>query len=190
MRRIGQSTVAIEYVFPGTQFTDGKTVPVTWYDGAARPPREIIDLIEKDGTRSGVPGQGNIIVGTDGVLLHPHGGTPQLFPREKFKDFSLSKTRTARPLPRVRRFDPRREKQTVRKFRLLGSAHRIGPARLPLEHFPESSPRNGTPPISRSPTSRPPTVSSNALPQGLADSARRVTFQVALPCARTTQLVY
>src|SRR6185436_5563782 len=35
----------IHYVFPGTKFTEGKTVPVTWYDGDQRPPAEIQKLI-------------------------------------------------------------------------------------------------------------------------------------------------
>ena len=152
----------IEYVFPGTQFTDGKTVPVTWYDGAARPPREITDLIEKDETRSqGVPGQGNIIVGTDGVLLHPHGGTPQLFRGEKFKGFAYPK------------LEPR---DHYREFvdSILGGKNK------PSANFDYSGPLtesvllgclsgfsrirfwNGTPPTSGSPTSRPPTVSSSA----------------------------
>ena len=65
---------------------------VTWYDGTSRPPAEVMDLIEKDPpARSSVPGQGNIFVGTEGVLLHPHGGTPRLFARAKFKDFRYPK---------------------------------------------------------------------------------------------------
>ena len=35
----------IHYVFPGTKYTDGPTVPVTWYDGDARPPAEIRALV-------------------------------------------------------------------------------------------------------------------------------------------------
>ncbi|MGI8605471.1 MAG: Gfo/Idh/MocA family protein [Verrucomicrobiales bacterium] len=85
----------VEYLFPGTQFTEGKTVRVTWYDGDSRPPGEILTVIEKDQKDPSkprkVPGQGNIIVGTDGVMLHPHGGTPQLFPRQKFADFKYPK---------------------------------------------------------------------------------------------------
>ena len=75
----------VEYTFPGTFYTDQQTVPVIWYDGASRPPKEVTDLVEK------VPGQGNIIIGTEGVMLHPHGGTPRLFPREKYEKFRYPK---------------------------------------------------------------------------------------------------
>ena len=75
----------VEYTFPGTSYTNGQTVKVIWYDGAARPPQAIIDLVGE------APGQGNIIVGTEGVLLHPHGGTPRLFPREKYAKFRYPK---------------------------------------------------------------------------------------------------
>ncbi|MCX6626105.1 MAG: Gfo/Idh/MocA family oxidoreductase, partial [Candidatus Solibacter sp.] len=45
----------IHYVFPGTSVTEGKTVPITWYDGDARPPQEIQALA---GSRR-LPGQGS-----------------------------------------------------------------------------------------------------------------------------------
>lgn len=81
----------VEYIFPATQYTDGE-VSVTWYDGKRRPPQEILDLIEKDPDQpTKVPGQGNIIIGTEGMLLHPHMSTPRLFPRAKFKDFRFPK---------------------------------------------------------------------------------------------------
>ncbi len=76
----------VEYTFPGTQFTEGKTVKVTWYDGATRPPAEVMALV---GGKP--PGQGNIIIGTEGVLLHPHMSTPTLHPKDKFKGFKYPK---------------------------------------------------------------------------------------------------
>jgi predicted dehydrogenase len=82
----------VEYTYPGTAYTEGKTVAVTWYDGDNRPPQNILDLIEKDPSApTQVPGQGNIIIGTEGVLLHPHGSTPRLFPVEKFKGYKFPK---------------------------------------------------------------------------------------------------
>lgn len=78
----------VEYVFPATQYTDGETVSVTWYDGTSRPPQHVIDIIEKDPDQpTKVAGQGNIIIGTEGVLLHPHMSTPRLFPRAKYRSF-------------------------------------------------------------------------------------------------------
>ncbi len=97
----------IRYVFPGTKYTAGNTVPVTWYDGDARPPAEIRALIaaakpseitqvddagkavKKKRASSGEPEQGSIIIGTEGVLSVPHIATPKLFPEIKFKDYKI-----------------------------------------------------------------------------------------------------
>jgi hypothetical protein len=73
----------IHYVFPGTEQTDGKALPVTWYDGAQKPPAEIAARI---GDRK-LPTQGSIFIGTAGVMLLPHVGRALLFPIEKFKDY-------------------------------------------------------------------------------------------------------
>ena len=75
----------IHYVFPGTAFTEGKTVNVTWYDGDRRPPAEIVNLLEGDRP----PDQGSIFVGTQGVLLLPHISRPVLYPDNTFKDFRM-----------------------------------------------------------------------------------------------------
>lgn len=75
----------IHYVFPGTRYTDGKTVNVTWYDGDERPPQEIQALVA--GKR--LPGTGSIFVGTNGVMLLPHIAGPVLFPEAQFKDFKI-----------------------------------------------------------------------------------------------------
>ncbi|MBP8255799.1 MAG: Gfo/Idh/MocA family oxidoreductase [Opitutaceae bacterium] len=87
----------IHYVFPGTRFTEGKTVPITWYDGDQRPPAEILALVEGTqeavadtaGNRKSIFGQGSILIGTKGVLHVPHINTPRLFPRLQFKDYVL-----------------------------------------------------------------------------------------------------
>lgn len=62
------------YVFPGTKFTDGKTVNVTWYDGDQKPSPEVAKLI---GGRQ-LPGQGSIFFGTKGLMILPHVGAPIL----------------------------------------------------------------------------------------------------------------
>ena len=77
---------SFEYVFAGTEFTDGKTVKVTWYDGDKRPSKEVADLVGGK-----VPGQGNIFIGTEGVLLAPHGGRPKLYPEDKFVEYKFPK---------------------------------------------------------------------------------------------------
>ena len=73
----------IHYLFPGTEYTAEKTLPVTWYDGAQKPPAELASLL--GGKR--LPEQGSAFIGTAGVLLLPHVGRPQLYPAEKFHDF-------------------------------------------------------------------------------------------------------
>lgn len=93
----------IHYVFPGTQFTEGKTVAVTWYDGDQRPPAEVMALVEgakvggADGPADGKNplSQGSIIIGTKGVLHVPHIAKPQLYPRQQFKSYELPNEKEA-----------------------------------------------------------------------------------------------
>ncbi len=82
------NNAVVHYVFPGTTFTEGQTVKVTWYDGNQRPPKEIQALLEGDR----LPDQGSIFIGAKGVMLLPHIASPQLYPDAQFKDY---------PRPRV-----------------------------------------------------------------------------------------
>lgn len=77
----------IQYVFPGTAYTEGKTVNVTWYDGDARPPKEIQALLGEEK----LPGQGSVFIGTQGVMLLPHIGQPALLPVAKFESYPMPK---------------------------------------------------------------------------------------------------
>ena len=70
----------IQYVFPGTPYTAGKTLTVTGYDGAPTPPTDIRALLEGDD----LPGNGSIFVGTQGVMVVPHVARPLLYPDKKF----------------------------------------------------------------------------------------------------------
>lgn len=72
----------VEYRFPGSRLTEDDTLPVTWYDGKRRPPAQIAEALGQD-----LPGQGSILIGTEGILLAPHGSTPRLFPQEKFAGY-------------------------------------------------------------------------------------------------------
>jgi predicted dehydrogenase len=71
----------VQYIFQGTQYTEGKTVSVTWYDGNQRPPQAILDQ-----TGGKFPDQGSIYIGTEGALLAQHMSTPMLHPKEKFAE--------------------------------------------------------------------------------------------------------
>ena len=72
----------VKYVFPGNQFTEGKTVNVTWYDGDQRPPAEIVKMAGGE-----LPDQGSVFLGTGGVMVLPHVKMPTLLPEEKFRDY-------------------------------------------------------------------------------------------------------
>jgi len=77
----------IRYVFPGTAFTEGKTLPVSWYDGDQRPAPEVLSLLGA----VKVPGQGPIFIGTKGVMLLPHIGMPVLLPEKDFTGYEMPK---------------------------------------------------------------------------------------------------
>jgi predicted dehydrogenase len=72
----------IHYVFPGTAYTEGKTIPVYWYDGSKKAPEAImaagIDPDETDEKKKKVPDIGSIFIGTEGVMVLPHVGMPRL----------------------------------------------------------------------------------------------------------------
>jgi hypothetical protein len=89
----GRSIAVIKYTFPGTAFTEGETVAVTWYDGKQRPPVEVQTLAKVSRAAAGdkrnkLPGQGSIFVGTQGVMLLPHIGQPRLV-GEAFEDSKI-----------------------------------------------------------------------------------------------------
>ncbi|HUF63065.1 MAG TPA: Gfo/Idh/MocA family oxidoreductase [Verrucomicrobiales bacterium] len=67
----------VEYEFPGTRYTAGERIRVTWYDGERIPPRELFDF--QDDARE-IPGGGSLFLGEDGQLLVPHVAGPQLLP--------------------------------------------------------------------------------------------------------------
>jgi len=73
----------IHYQFRGTKFTADKILPVTWYDGDAKPPADVLALLEKDER----PNTGSIFIGTDGVMVLPHIAKPLLYPDAKFSNF-------------------------------------------------------------------------------------------------------
>ena len=65
----------IHYEFPATRYTTGGSLPVTWYDGEKRPPRE---LFKFDDPERKLPGGGALFVGEQGRLLLPHVGPPEI----------------------------------------------------------------------------------------------------------------
>ncbi len=67
---------SVVYEFPGTEFTAGKTIKLTWSDNAKRPSTEGVPL---DAGRE-LPPSGALFIGETGVLLLPHVARPQLLP--------------------------------------------------------------------------------------------------------------
>ncbi len=70
----------IRYVFPATPYTEGKSIPVTWYDGDRIPPAEVRTLLGS----VKFPGQGSLFIGTKGQMLLPHIKMPVLLPEKDF----------------------------------------------------------------------------------------------------------
>jgi len=77
----------LRYEFAGTKYTTGRTLRMTWYDGKKQPPRELAGLAE--GQK--YPSNGTLFVGEKGAIVTSHGsgGTPQLLPADKYRDFEL-----------------------------------------------------------------------------------------------------
>ena len=68
----------VHLVYPGTAWTAGPTIDMWWYDGGQLPPESLRSQV---GER--MPDQGSLVVGTDGLLVLPHGGDPFALPDEK-----------------------------------------------------------------------------------------------------------
>jgi predicted dehydrogenase len=73
----------IQYTVKGNNLTESDILPVTWYDGAQKPPDDVLALLEGDQR----PDTGSIVIGTEGVLVIPHISRPLLYPDKKFADF-------------------------------------------------------------------------------------------------------
>jgi predicted dehydrogenase len=75
--------VEVKYVFPGSKYTTDP-VSLTWYNGNARPPKEVTAHIGN----LKLDGQGSILIGTEGVMYSQYdSGREPILLGEKFKDF-------------------------------------------------------------------------------------------------------
>ncbi len=75
----------VEYEFPGTDLTAGKTIKITWSDGGKYPRSRAAEAL---GGRD-FPLQGALFLGENGTLLLPHVGNVKLLPEKKFKGREL-----------------------------------------------------------------------------------------------------
>jgi len=86
-RYIWPTTETVRFVFPGTEFTAGPTLPVTWTDGGVLPARKLAQMpAELD-----LPKSGSLFLGEKGNMVLPHVGGPRLYPQENFRDFVYPK---------------------------------------------------------------------------------------------------
>ena len=77
----------INYVFPGTQYTAGKTMKLTWMDGGLKPSHK---LAQMPGDVD-LPGSGSIFIGEGGTMVLAHVAGPRLYPLDKFTGFKYPK---------------------------------------------------------------------------------------------------
>ncbi len=75
----------IHYVFPGTEYTTGKDLKITWYDGGRRPSTKLAKLAGEEK----LPRAGSIFVGEKGSMVLPHYAIPTMYPTAKFADFKI-----------------------------------------------------------------------------------------------------
>jgi len=80
----------ITWIFPGSDITDGKELPVEWFDGAKYPPADVQKLALSDPKVPEYPAEASMVIGTEGALLLPHQSMPVLLPREKFANVPQS----------------------------------------------------------------------------------------------------
>ena len=73
----------VRYVFRGTKHTAGETLPMTWYDGGRQPDRKLAPMPEQFKLSK----SGGLYIGEKGVIYCPHGGGPQLLPKEDFTGY-------------------------------------------------------------------------------------------------------
>lgn len=77
----------VRYHFPGTRWTAGSVLPVTWCDGiGVWPERNSLKFLPEDWK---LPTAGSWVNGEKGSLLIPHVAAPKLFPIEQFPLDSL-----------------------------------------------------------------------------------------------------
>ena len=71
----------VKYTIPGTEYTAGRTLPLTWNDGGRLPRKRGPHLPASEG----LPASGSLFIGDDGSLVLPHVGAPRLYPDRKIE---------------------------------------------------------------------------------------------------------
>ncbi len=71
----------VDYTFPGTEFTAGEQLQITWYDGGRLPATRGSHLPASEG----LPRSGSLFIGEKGSLVLPHVGAPKVYPDAKIE---------------------------------------------------------------------------------------------------------
>ena len=71
----------VQYHFPGTKYTTGD-IDYYWHDTGPVDAKSSWPIDQK----KKLPGDGSMLVGEKGYMFLPHGGAPQLLPREQLRD--------------------------------------------------------------------------------------------------------
>ena len=79
----------ITWTFPGNDKIAGNQLILEWFDGEFYPPENIRKLYSDD--LKEYPPESSMLMGTEGSLLIPHGGPPQLLPEDKFSKVARPK---------------------------------------------------------------------------------------------------
>ncbi|MFP6583014.1 MAG: Gfo/Idh/MocA family oxidoreductase [Candidatus Hydrogenedentota bacterium] len=83
--------VEVEYEFPGTEMTAGKTIRGTWKDGGKKPNKNRSPHLPKDYE---LPPSGSMLVGEEGTMIIPHYLMPELYPKENFENYPYPEMKT------------------------------------------------------------------------------------------------
>lgn len=75
----------VDYVFPGTEYTAGNTLKISWNDGGRLPSVRGSHVPET----TALPGSGSLFIGEEGSLVLPHVGKLRLYPEEKFANYNV-----------------------------------------------------------------------------------------------------
>ncbi|MGB7343952.1 MAG: Gfo/Idh/MocA family oxidoreductase [Pirellulaceae bacterium] len=70
----------VDYQFPGTKWTAGDTLDVSWYDGGLLPSRKGSHVPET----AALPSQGSLIIGEKGTMVLKHMGRAVLYPTDQY----------------------------------------------------------------------------------------------------------
>ncbi|MCA9035615.1 MAG: Gfo/Idh/MocA family oxidoreductase [Planctomycetaceae bacterium] len=72
----------VNYIFPGTEFTSGDTIAISWNDGGRLPSRNGSHLPSGEG----LPSSGSLFIGEKASLVLPHVGKPRVYPESPLEE--------------------------------------------------------------------------------------------------------